>query len=179
MSSYDNNEDRYAGPGTYTSRASDWIIDTVDTRDGVRTIVKVKFPVTDEEGRRGSPRWTCWLDSLMKDGKPSANLKGLLACGVTMDDVQRFARGETDSIAGLDRNEVNVVCEEDAQGYLQVKWVNDLHGGGAKLEAKRPLDRAQRARVGQSMLAALASLGEAVPKAPAQQTPPGDDDIPF
>lgn len=152
---------------TYRGRASSWVDDTVDTRDGSKPVLKVTFDIDGESDR---PEWTCWVDDLYnREGQPSSNLKGLLALGVTIEDVQAWlSSGE---LRGLDRNDVDLVVEHNDRGYAYVRWVN----GPRELRAQKPLDRGTKAQIAQRMLGALAKSGApaaAPPQQPGRLEPP-------
>ncbi len=152
--------------GTYSRRrATSWADDTATTRNGDKAILKVTF---DIEGDRID--WTCWVEDLYNDkGEPSANLKGLLALGVTMDDVQTWL--STGELRGLDRNDVDLVVEHNDRGYAYVKYVN----GPRELKAQKPLDRGAKAKIAQAMLGALARVGAPASAPPGRLDPPPRD----
>lgn len=143
-------------------RAKRWNENMAVVQGEEKAILEVDF---DIEGQ--TRRWTCWLDSLLKDGQPSANLRGLLACGVTMADVQAWQGGGT--LEGLDRRTVTCVVEQDKNGYDIVKYVNDPDERPGR-EVK-PIDRRTKAVAGQQMLEAMRGLmGSAPPPSPAAPT---------
>lgn len=132
-------------PGTYPSvRATNWRDDTTQNGD---PILRVTFDVQGFE-----VEWTCWMNDMFKDGKPSSNLRGLQALGVTEADLTAWSQGE--ELRGLDRNAVTVVVESNKNGYSIVKWVNDPR----EMRQSKPLDRGQRAQVGQKMAQALQAM---------------------
>lgn len=135
--------------------AESWI----ESEAAGKPVLRVTFTV---EGER--VEWTCWLEDMEKDGKPSSNARGLAALGVTREDLQNWARGN--ELVGLDRREVDLVIEINDKGYPFVKWVNDPR----EARAAKPLDRGQRVTFAKKAAAALAALGGTV--APAQQAAP-------
>lgn len=157
-------------PGTYRGRAESWVDDTIETKTrGDQPVLRVTFNIPFDDGGAEQLDWICWAADLYNDqGAPSANLRGLQACGVTTADVQGWM--QTGTLTGLDRNDVDLVVEHNDRGYAFVRWVN----GQREARVQKPLDRGTKAMLAKKLLGALQAAerqGGAAPS-PAQQPPP-------
>lgn len=174
-------------PGTYRARLRAQQDDMITGKP----VLKFYFDIADADG--DCDAWICWCDDLLKNGEPSANLKGLRALGVTDAHLQEWAR--TGNLV-VDPRDVDVVVEENKNGYSFVKYVND------RMRAAQPLDARQRQSVAAKMIqslrggqpssvrdephmraqakAAEKAQAKAYAQAAAHPNAPGnDDDVPF
>lgn len=147
-------------------RARSWQDDTVNDKP----VLKVYFDVQGEE-----ISWTCWPDMQNQEGEPSANLKGLIALGATLEDIERWAKGG--ELEGLDRNEVSLKVEMNKNGWPLVKYVNEPRA----MREAQPLGAKERSDFARSIYAAMKKAGApaAAPKVTRTDAPKGDDEIPF
>lgn len=166
-------------------RAHSWCEETLNNG---KAILRVRFSVV-LDGLGLYADWTCWLDDLFKDGKPSSSLRGLINLGVTDKDIGKWASG-SQPLEGLNRNLVRIIVEHDRFGYLAVKYVNALNYE----MTDAPLPLAQRKQAAQRVLEAMrlrkdgraqsapsgnVTLAPTEPIAPTQQDLLQSDDIPF
>jgi len=167
--------------GRYKAKAQEWGLG--QSSKGTEQ-VGVLFELT--EGDAKGIRIT-WYGSF-SEAAAAFTLKGLRACGWEGTDVLELETAH----AGLDKNEVSLVIEqEEYQGKTsaKVQWVNPIGGVGLKT----PLDPAQKqsfaARMKQFILAeeagtakpaATKPVSSAAPRRdPRPSPPPLTGDIPF
>lgn len=157
-------------PGRYSDhRAVKWWDETIVVNGDEKSVLKVECDIDADP-------WTCWVDDLYNpEGKPSANLRGLMAFGVTLADIEQW--GRTGRLEGLDRNAVNLVVENNKKGYPTIKYVNDPNERGPMREVQ-PLSAQKKTEVARRIYAALKKEG-APASAPLPTQAGSDDDIPF